>query len=77
MTALTTPAPAVPAAKHGVCEYCLRETTVYAYILRTCKRCLDEDAATAPPAPQPPAEPRPAGCDCWPTCWCASKGAAR
>ncbi len=27
----------------GVCEYCLRETTVYAYALWVCRRCLDED----------------------------------
>ena len=30
----------------GVCEYCLRETAVYAFILWTCKHCMEEDGAS-------------------------------
>jgi len=33
--------------KIGTCEYCCRTTTVYAYILWVCKRCLEEDPAAA------------------------------
>lgn len=29
--------------KIGTCEYCLRMTTVYAYALWVCRRCLESD----------------------------------
>ncbi len=32
---------------HGTCEYCLRETTVYAFALWVCRRCLENDPAQA------------------------------
>jgi ribosomal protein S14 len=29
-------------SKYGTCDYCCRETTVYAYVLWVCRRCLLE-----------------------------------
>jgi hypothetical protein len=31
-----------PPRKHGTCDWCGRTTTVYAYALWVCRRCLDE-----------------------------------
>jgi ribosomal protein S14 len=40
---MSDPADTRPPHRAGTCEYCGRETTVYAYVLWTCRRCLESD----------------------------------